>query len=177
MMDALDGALNAADRRRLMAHLDSCARCSADWDALNVVESAFASPKMLQPAPGFPARVEARIAQYESQRRTLVGGLILLGGAVVLCLLTLPALLDGRSPLAAYGHFLQNVYDLLGGVLLLSYKLAGALWLTLEAVSRSTDVPLPNLLTYLVGVVLAVAALRRARTTQRVTVRSESNGH
>jgi predicted anti-sigma-YlaC factor YlaD len=176
MMDALDGTLARSEWRLFLEHLEICPRCRREWEALQAVESMFASPPMLHPAPGFVARVEARIERHEAQRRTLVGGLILLGAAVALCLLAVPALLNGRGPLEAYADFLGVVYGLLGSGLLLAYRLVSAVWLTLEAFSRGVDLPLTSLLTYLVGVVLGLAALRRAWTSQQVSVGARDGG-
>jgi hypothetical protein len=59
---------------------------------------------------------------------------------------------------------------------LLSYKLFYALWLTLDALSGSVDVPLLNLLTYAAGAVLAMAAWRRALISQRLPIQTGRNG-
>lgn len=177
MMDALDGRLNASLQQRLTAHLKSCSGCRVEWEALNAVERMLFNPPMLDPAPGFADRVEARIVRFEAQRRTLVGGLILLGAAVAICSLAVPSLLNGRSPIEAYGDFLRSVYALLGNGLLLSYKLTSTLWLTLEALSESADVSLANILTYAAGAVLAAAALRRAWVSSRVPVQTGRNGY
>ena len=177
MMDALDGTLATTDGQRLMAHLETCRECRAQWEALSALESVLASPPMLFPAPGFVGRFEAHLARCEAQRRTLVGGLILLGAAAALCLLAVPSLLNGRGPIEAYGEFLRTAYNLLGHGLLLGYNLLSALWLTLDALAKGVDIPLVNLLTYAAGAVLAVGAWRRALTSQRVPVRTGRESH
>jgi len=177
MMDALEGGLATGDRQRLLAHLETCADCRGEWEALNTLEHMLANPPLVHPAPGFVSRFEARLARYEAQRRTLVGGLILLGAAAALCLLAVPSLLNGRNVLEAHGAFLGSAYDLLSYGVLLSYKLVSALWLTLDALARSVDIPLVNLLTYAVGVVLAAVAVRRAMVSQRVPVQRGKNSH
>ena len=176
MMDALDGALAASDRQRLMAHLETCVDCRVDWETLSVLERLLASPPIQRPAPGFPGRVDARIERFESQRRTLVGGLILLGAAAALCLLAVPSLLNGRDPIEAYGAFLGTMYDIVSYGAFLSYKLLSALWLVFDALAGSVDLPLVNLLTYVVGAVLAVVAWRRALTSQRIRAGTGPNG-
>jgi len=176
MMDALDGALAASDRQRLMAHVQTCADCRAGWEALGALEGLLASAPLRLPAPGFPGRVDARIARFESQRRTLVGGLILLGAAAALCLLAVPALLNGRNPIEAYGAFLQTMYDIVSYGAFLSYKLVSALLLVFDALAGSVDVPLVNLLTYVVATVLAVVAWRRSLTSQRMRAGTGRNG-
>jgi hypothetical protein len=177
MMEALEGGLATRDRQRLMAHLETCAGCRVEWEALNALEKVLAHPPMASPAPGFASRVEARLVHYEAQRRTLVGGLILLGAAAALCLMAVPSLLNGRNVLEAYGAFLGGAYGLLSYGVLLSFRLVSALWLTLDALAQSVDIPLVNLLTYAVGAVLAAIAMRRAVVSQRVPVQRGKNGH
>jgi predicted anti-sigma-YlaC factor YlaD len=177
MMDALDGVLAAAERQQLMAHLATCARCRVEWDGLDALERMLANPPTVFPAPGFAGRVEARLDRFETQRRTLMGGLILLAAATALCLLAVPSLLNGRNPIQAYGAFLSGVYEVLSYVVLLGYKLFSALWLILDALSRSVDVPLLNLIMYAAGTTLAVAAWRRTLTAQRQATQTIQNGH
>jgi predicted anti-sigma-YlaC factor YlaD len=176
-MDALDGTLAAPDRQRLMAHLDTCPQCRADWEALSALEQLLSRPRVVQPAPGFAIRVEARLTRIENQRRTLVGGLILLGAAVVFSLLALPSLLNGRNPIEAYVAFLSDTYGLLGYGLSLSYQLASTLWIILSALSSSVDISLANLLTYGAAIALAMIAWRRALISQTTRVQPMHNGH
>lgn len=176
MLEAVDGTLPTPDREQLMVHLDGCAECRAIWQTLTAVEKMLVSPPSRSPAPGFAQRVEARLDRFEAQRRTLVGGLILLGAATALCLLAVPSLLNGRNPLEAYGLFLQRTYAILGYGLVLGYKLVAALWLTLDVLARSVDIPLMNLLTYIGAAVLAGIAGRRALAAQRLAVQSRLNG-
>jgi hypothetical protein len=168
MMDALDGVLSDADQQQLVAHLDTCARCQADWEALQAVERVLAHPVMVAPSEGFAERVQVRLVRYESQRRrTLLGGLILLGAAAILCLLALPLLLNGRNLLEAYGVFLLNAYDLFSYTLLLVVRIGSALWLTVDTFSARLGIPVLNLLTYAIGTLLAIAALRRSLTSRQ----------
>jgi predicted anti-sigma-YlaC factor YlaD len=176
MLESLDGVLSDSNQGQLMAHLETCPDCHEDWVALNALEQVFARPAMMAPAPGFAERVEARLDHFEAQRRTLLGGLILLGAAMALCLIAVPSLLNGRNPLEAYGVFLQNVYALLGYVALLSYKLLAALWLILDALAESADTSAMNLLTYAVGAVLAALAWRRSLLAQRGAAQTMRQG-
>jgi predicted anti-sigma-YlaC factor YlaD len=177
MMDALDGVLAAPNRQRLEAHIETCDHCRAEWDALKSLDQILAASPMIQPAPGFAVRVEARWERYEAQRRTLLGGLILLGAAAALCLLAVPSLLNGRNPIDAYGAFLQNAYELSRYVILLSYKLVSALWFTLNTLARSADIPLLNLLTYVAGIAMAIAAWRRSLESRQKASQTARNGH
>ncbi len=177
MMEALDGALSDADREQLLAHQETCLGCRNDWDALNALEQLLTRPALMPPAPGFADRVEARLDHFEAQRRTLLGGLILLGAAMALCLIAVPSLLNGRNPIYAYGAFLQNAYSLFGYVALLSYKLLAALWLVLDALAESADVSLINLLTYAGGVCLAALAWRRSLLSQRGAAQTMRQRH
>jgi len=169
MMDALDGMLAPAERQRMMSHLATCSRCSAEWQALNAVENMLAEPPMAQPAPGLAGRVDARLEQIEARRRTLIGGLILIAAAASLCLLAVPSLLNGRNPLEAYGAFLQGTYAFLTYAALVTLKLLSALRLTLDTLARSLDVPLLNLLIYVLGTLMALAAWRRSLAPQYQT--------
>jgi hypothetical protein len=58
----------------------------------------------------------------------------------------------------------------------LGYKLVAALWLTLDALARSVDIPLMNLLTYAGAAVLAGLAGRRALAAQRLAMQTRLNG-
>ncbi len=177
MMDALDGTLAAPDDRRFMAHLDACGHCRAEWRALNAVEQMLASPPSVCPTPGFVDRVEARLVRFEAQRRTLLGGMVLLGAAAAFCLLAVLLLLKGRNPIEAYGNLLWDTYHLLRYVAELGYTLLAALWFTLDALASSVDVPLSNLLIYVAAIVLAAIAWRRALASQHVTVNTRRNGY
>ncbi len=177
MMESLDGVLSDSNHRQLLAHLETCYDCRDDWDALNTLEQLLNKPALAVPAPGFANRVEARLDHLEAQRRTLLGGLILLGAAMALCLLAVPSLLNGRNPLYAYGVFLQNAYALFGYVALLTYKLLTALWLVVDALAESADVSVINLLTYSVGSVLAALAWRRSLLSQHGTAPTMRQRH
>lgn len=177
MMDALDGALSASDQRRLADHLGACSHCRAEWEALNALDELLVNPTMLAPAPGFVGRVEARLERFEAQRRTLLGGLILLGAAMALCLLAVPPLLNGRNLIEAYGAFLQGVYELFSYVALLNYKLVSALWFILDVLARSVGISLTTLLTYAAGAVLAMVAWWRSLTSQRSVTQTLQRGH
>jgi hypothetical protein len=176
MMDELDGVLPEGERRQWLAHLQTCERCHDGWKALQALEQVLERPPMLQPAPGFGGRVQARIAHAEAQRHTLLGGLVLLGAALALCLVALPSLLNGRSPLDVYAGFLSTSYAFLAGALVVGYRLLVALWFVLDTLAASVDIPLASLLTYVAGAVLAVAAWRRALNSQRVASRQRRNG-
>ena len=177
MMDELDGVLATPERQRLEAHVESCDHCRAEWDALTTLDQILTTSPLMQPEPGFSVRVEARWERYETQRRTLLGGLILLGAAAALCLLAVPSLLNGRNPIEAYGAFLRNTIELSRYVILLSYRLVSALWFTLNALARSADIPLLNLLTYVAGIAMAVVAWRRSLGSRPKASQTVRNGH
>jgi predicted anti-sigma-YlaC factor YlaD len=177
MMDALDGTLAARDHQRLMAHLDACSNCRADWKALNAIDQMLASQPLMLPEPGFVQRVEARLERSEAQRRTLLGGMILLGSAAALCVLAALLLLQGRNPIQAYGNFLWDTYHLLGHVVLLGYRLLTALWFTLYALSSSINIPLSNVIGYAAALALMMIAWQRSMASRRVFVNTRHNGH
>ena len=167
MMEALDGVLSAPDHQQLTLHLETCSHCCVEWGALNALDTLLVHPVLMSPAPGFVGRVQARVDHFEAQRRTLLGGLILMGAAMAICLLAVPSLLGGRNPIEAYGAFLRGVYDLSGYIILLSYKLALALWLILDVLAKGAGIPLVTMLTYVVGAIMAALAWRRSLTSQR----------
>jgi predicted anti-sigma-YlaC factor YlaD len=175
MMEALDGALLASDTRRLMAHLEGCSRCRVEWQALNALEGVLTNAPVRSPEPGFPGRVEARIARFEAQRRTLIGGLILLGAAAALCLMAVPSLLNGQGPLQAYGAFLRTAYDLLGYTIVLGYRLLVAGWYVLDALARSADVGLVNLLIVALALLLGALAWGRDLVAQHLPTNMSRN--
>ena len=177
MMDALDAELSAPDHQRLMAHLDACSLCRSEWRALNLVEQMLGNPPTVSPAPGFVRRVEARLDRHETQRRTLLGGLILLGAAAAFSLVAALLLLNGRNPIEVYGNFLWDTYRVLGYIAMLGYRVLTALWYTLGALSNSVDAPLSNLLAYAAAIVLAAIAWRRSIASLRVSVQTTRNGH
>ena len=177
MIDAFDGTLTVDDQQQLMAHLQRCPRCRADWEAFGELDKLLTGPPKIFPAPGFANRVEARLDRYEAQRRTLMGGLTLLGAAVALSLLMVPSLLNGLNPLEAYGVFLQSAYRFLGQAVKLSYQLVSALWLVLNALAQSADVSLSNLLMYAIAVVLALLVSGRILLYPATRVRTRQNGH
>jgi predicted anti-sigma-YlaC factor YlaD len=165
MIDAFDGTLAVDDQQQLMAHLQLCPQCRADWEAFGELNKLLAKPPKVFPAPGFANRVEARLDRHEAQRRTLIGGLTLLGAAVAL------------NPLEAYGAFLQTTYRFLGQAVKLSYQLVSALWLVLNALAQSADVSLSNLLMYAITILLAILVSRRILLSQATRVRTRQNGH
>lgn len=180
MIEALDGHLAPARQDPLMAHLSACSRCRADWDALQATDELLSAASMVSPPPGFAARVEARLAHREAQRRMLIGGVILLLAALSLWLLALPSLLNGRGLLEAYTLFLRDAYGLIGHSWLILRTLTQTLWLTLNALIGSGGSSALNILTYGVGGVLAMLAWRRHLLMQgqggRASVNGSSNG-
>ncbi len=167
MIETLDGTLDATARQQLADHLSVCPRCRADWEALHAVEQLFTHVPSASPAPGFVERVEARIAHFEAQRRTLIGGLVLLGAAAALCLAAAMPWLRGNNPVENYATFVETVYSLAGRAVWLWGRLLWAAWQTLEIMSENTNIPLTSFLTWGVGAVLAAAAWRRSLTRPR----------
>jgi anti-sigma factor RsiW len=89
MMEALDGELNGAGRRRLEGHLRTCIHCSREWQALMAVDSLLRQAPLLSPAADFTQRTLARLPQRR-YRVWLIGaiyGLLLLSGFVPLAAL------------------------------------------------------------------------------------------
>jgi predicted anti-sigma-YlaC factor YlaD len=91
MMDALDGVLKSTDAHRLDDHLIGCSDCSAEWQALQLVDGLLASAPAIPAPAGFSQRVQVRI-EIPSWRRTL--GMLYalsLGSLLALLLIAVPA--------------------------------------------------------------------------------------
>lgn len=92
---SFNGRLSEAVRAEMEAHLASCTRCLAEWEAFRAVDRVLASAPVVAPPPGLPARVTVRIARREAVRCAFVGAVLLALGTVALgALLLAPALLD-----------------------------------------------------------------------------------
>lgn len=66
---ALDGMLAPADETALDQHLDSCAACTAVWEAMSGLETLFGQAAMVSPPADFGARVMARVTIQKAGRR------------------------------------------------------------------------------------------------------------
>jgi len=66
----LEGTLTETGRLDLDAHLAGCPACRARWEAVQVAEVRLRRPVFVRPAPGFSARVMARLAQRPAIRST-----------------------------------------------------------------------------------------------------------
>ncbi len=177
MTDALDGLLAPAERERLMDHVARCPACRADWAALQAVDELFSTAPMISAPADLVAQVQARLAHREAQRRTLMGGIILLLAALSLWLLALPSLLNGRGLLEAYALFLLDAYEFLGQAWLILRTLAQTLWLTLGAMIESGDPSVLNGLMYGLAGLLALLAWRRHMLTPNQIESRSANGH
>jgi anti-sigma factor RsiW len=150
MMEALDGQLSGAGRRRLEGHLHTCSRCSREWQALMAVDTLLRQAPLLGPAADFTQRTLARLPQRR-YRVWLIGaiyGVLLLSGfaplaAVVwLARLLIPVLNEpalvrslaqamadvARVTTVILGTLWQGL-DKLGGVLLQQPAFLGSLLL------------------------------------------------
>src|SRR5258708_25968337 len=90
MNAVLDGAIAAADRRALEAHLATCASCQATWASLSSVQRLFKAAPMAPPRPGFNGRFQARLAQRRARPPAIWGALALGLGAVAVSALVVP---------------------------------------------------------------------------------------
>ncbi len=87
MSAALDGRLTQREWSEWNAHLSTCSRCQARWTALQEVDRTFKRAAHVAPAPGFTARLAARLAQRQAvnaaRRRTWTGMGVLFAGALL----------------------------------------------------------------------------------------------
>jgi anti-sigma factor RsiW len=107
---ALDSLLDEDDRQRLEQHLQGCAACRAEWEAMRALSALFAGSPMAGPPLGFAVRVERKLDEKERKRRQTFGGLAVLTSSLSLagltvatvCLIVLGVLAwQGAGPLAS----------------------------------------------------------------------------
>ena len=90
MMGALDDELPDADREELTAHLDGCADCRREWQALLAIDTLFRQTPLLMPAVNFAERTLALLPSSRLRVRALSAVyLILLASGIVPLLLAL----------------------------------------------------------------------------------------
>jgi len=80
----LDGLLDADRERRMEQHLNACAACRAEWQAMQRIAVLFAESAIMGPPLGFAVRVERRLAERVRERRRLFGGTAVLTGSLSL---------------------------------------------------------------------------------------------
>ena len=90
---ALDGMLTPTQERRLQSHLAECARCRALWERFALLDDRLRAEPAVMPAPGFTARVEARLRAQRRRRYGVLGGVLMLLSALSLWSLSAMALL------------------------------------------------------------------------------------
>lgn len=66
---SLDGLLPEPEEAVLLAHLDTCAACSATWDAMTGLDNLFKAVTMANPPRDFTAGVMARVEAHNVRRR------------------------------------------------------------------------------------------------------------
>jgi len=87
---ALDGLLNAEEEAQLNAHIATCERCRAMWEAMNAVSAMLAQAPMSIPPPDFTSRVMARLKEEAAfKARLRLGSVLLFSAAYLEGLLTL----------------------------------------------------------------------------------------
>lgn len=88
MMGALDRELLEAERDELMAHLNICAGCRHEWQALLAIDTLFRQTPLLMPAVNFAQRTLARLPDRRVRVRALgaIYVILLLSGILPLLL-------------------------------------------------------------------------------------------
>ena len=89
MMEALDGQLDGAGKRRMEQHLSTCPDCAREWQALLAVHQLFLQSPLLSPAAGFTQRTLNRLPNSTQRLYFLsaVYGILLVSGLIPLALL------------------------------------------------------------------------------------------
>jgi hypothetical protein len=67
------------------------------WESMTEISRVFHAAEMVGPAPGFVARVEARLAYRQEQRRRAMVWLLLAIGTIALAFLAMPSLFTALS--------------------------------------------------------------------------------
>lgn len=88
---ALDGQLDAGERRALDAHLATCGTCQAEWEAMQAISVMLSRSAMIGPPLGFAVRVERRLGERARKRRQLFGSVAVLTSSLSLATLTVVA--------------------------------------------------------------------------------------
>lgn len=86
---ALDRLLGTGDRERLKKHLDTCAACRTEWEAMRQVSALFEQSPMVGPPLGFAIRVERRLGEKSKNQRQFFGGLALFTSSLSLAGVTI----------------------------------------------------------------------------------------
>lgn len=90
---ALDDLLDDKGRQRLQEHLDTCASCQSEWDAMRQVAALFEGAPMAAPPLGFAVRVERRLDERVRKRHLAFRGAAVLTGSLSLAGMTAAALI------------------------------------------------------------------------------------
>jgi len=104
----LDGRLDAAEYERLERHLDGCATCTGQRDALQPIDRLLASAPLAQAPRSLRARTMARLEQQGRTRHAVIGGLALTLGVATLALLFLAPLLPSLLGLQSLWHTISQ---------------------------------------------------------------------
>ena len=90
---ALDGLLDSRDRQRMEQHIETCATCRAEWQAMVQVATLFESCPEVGPPLGFAVRVERRLIEQKKKKRQAFGGLAVVTSSLSLVGATVAAVL------------------------------------------------------------------------------------
>lgn len=93
MSEALDDALGEERWQQLQAHIKSCRSCLRTWAAFREIDAMLRAAPMMAPPDGFVQRATAAAVASQRRRTWLIGVAALVGGGLVIALLTGLALL------------------------------------------------------------------------------------
>jgi anti-sigma factor RsiW len=124
MMDALDGELAEVQHAELDVHLQMCASCRREWQALLAVHVLLQQTPALSPAVDFAQRTLARIPNRRMRLGALafIYGLLLLGGLLPIILIVVVATTWGptlREPavLSSVWQTISQAVQVLGTII------------------------------------------------------------
>jgi anti-sigma factor RsiW len=90
----LDGELNRSEIEHLKTHLDSCGKCSAEMQEMQMVRSAVRSLPMLELPPGLVPEADAEVIPLRRNKGFWVGA----AAAAVALVIAIAALVTPSSP-------------------------------------------------------------------------------
>lgn len=123
MMDALDGQVDRDGRVELETHLQTCASCAQEWQALLAIHTLLQQAPILSPAVGFAERAIARLPSRRARIWTMsaIYALLLLGGILPIILgiwmvIALGPILREPTILTSIGQTLGQALQVMGTV-------------------------------------------------------------
>lgn len=141
---ALDQSLTQDEAQCLEEHLEQCATCQEEWEAMQRTSRLFTNAPLVSPPAGFADRVMQRLAQRRARRQRLLAGAALLIACLGLGALALPEIIGSLALLwqvVTEPSLLSHVAKLVAQLLNLARSLGRACWLIVTALLSILNQP------------------------------------